>query len=143
MKKSLLLALLSLCVTLVCYALWQNENAKVVQTDVDLTHFSSTMIYAKVFDMLQSPESYEGKRVKMHGTFGVFEYEENGTPQQSFACLIQDATACCVQGVEFTLKDSISYPQDCPEPDSAITIAGTFHHSDADGLLLVNSEFLF
>ena len=37
--------------------------------DVDLTKLSSTMVYSEVYNMMSSPESYMGKRVRMKGSF--------------------------------------------------------------------------
>ena len=39
--------------------------------DVDLTMMSSTMVYAEVLNMQQSPKDYLGKIVKMRGPFNV------------------------------------------------------------------------
>ena len=70
-------------------------NTSDVQIDVDLTQLSSTMVYAEVYNMMTSPETYIGKIVKMDGTFAY--YHDKTTDQYYFACLIQDATACCSQ----------------------------------------------
>ena len=142
MKKSLFFALIALCVTLgLCFA--QKKSAATKSSfDVDLTRMSSTMVYAKVFNMLTQPEQYEGKTVRMRGNFDVFEYEENDTAHRTFACIIQDATACCAQGMVFALKGNPAYPQDYPERFAEITVTGTFHQEEEDGLskiLLVNS----
>jgi hypothetical protein len=72
--------------------------------------------------MMTEPENYIGKTVKMHGNFATQEY--NG--QRLYACIVQDATACCAQGLEFQLKDSYVYPDDYPEPGTEITVVGTF-----------------
>ncbi len=133
MKKSLIFALIALCITL-SLAFAQKKNTSKKSADVDLTRMSSTMIYAKVFDMLINPQNYEGKKVRMHGNFDVFEYEEGGMQHRSFACIVQDATACCAQGMEFELKGNPVYPQDYPARYAEITISGTFHQFEEDGL---------
>ena len=133
MKKTLLFAFIALCITLtLAYA--QKKTSAKKSADVDLTRMSSTMIYAKVFDMLINPQNYEGKKIRMHGIFDVFEYEEAGVKHRSFACIVQDATACCAQGMEFQLKGNPSYPQDYPARNAEITISGTFHQFEEDGL---------
>ncbi len=88
--------------------------------DVDLTKLSSVMVYSQVFDMTMYPDKYIGKTVKMQGTMASFEDEANG--ETYYACVIQDATACCQQGVEFVLADGYTYPEIYDE----ITVAGTF-----------------
>ena len=90
--------------------------------DVDLTTFSTTMVYSQVYQMLSEPESFCGKTVKMKGLYAVAE-----TPEQSYSvCIIQDATACCAQGMEFVLTDDYNFPDDYPSPNDEIVIAGTF-----------------
>lgn len=90
--------------------------------DFDLTVLGSTMVYAKVYDMMQYPSSYLGKTVRMRGQFAVAE----GRDRNYYACLIADATACCSQGIEFVLPASYRYPQDYPALGSEITVVGVF-----------------
>ena len=133
MKKSLVFAAIALCVTIsLCFA--QKKAVSKKSADVDLTKMSSTMVYAKVFDMMINPDTYEGKKVRMHGTFDVFEYEEFGKNHRSFACIVQDATACCAQGMEFVLKGQPSYPEGYPNRYAEITVSGIFHQFEEDGM---------
>ena len=90
--------------------------------DVDLTLLSSTMVYSEVYAMVYEPEQYLGKTVKMKGLFTT--QEANG--QRYFACVVQDATACCAQGLEFELAESRVFPDEYPEPGAEITVVGTF-----------------
>ena len=104
-------------------------------TFVDLTALSSTMVYAEVFAMMSSPEDYVGKTVKMQGIFSKGQLYAAGSLNDGgtvFACVIQDATACCAQGIPFELAGDHTYPQDYPELGDAITVVGTFeiHHQE-------------
>ncbi len=90
--------------------------------DVDLTQLSSTMVYSEVYAMATEPEQYIGKTVKMQGLFATQEY--NG--ERLYACIVQDATACCAQGLEFELAEKFVYPDDYPETGAEITVVGTF-----------------
>lgn len=104
-----------------------SENASLSNTDgidVDLTSLSSTMVYSEVYSMMYDPDSYIGKTVKMNGLFTV--YHDESTGNNYFACIIQDATACCSQGMEFVLTDDYAYPSDYPEVGSEITVTGVF-----------------
>lgn len=92
--------------------------------DVDLTKFSSTMVYSEVYNMMYTPDDYIGKTVKMNGQFAY--YEDPETKAQYFACIIADATACCSQGLEFILTGEHTYPTDYPELGAEITVTGTF-----------------
>ncbi|MBO5560377.1 MAG: hypothetical protein J6A07_01850, partial [Firmicutes bacterium] len=44
------------------------------------------------------------------------------TGEDYYACIIQDATACCAQGIEFRLPEGEAYP----EMGTEITVTGTF-----------------
>ncbi len=92
--------------------------------DVDLTVLSSTMVYSEVYNMLVSPADYIGKTVKMAGLFTFLSDESTGNIY--FACIIQDATACCAQGIEFVLTDDYTYSDDYPEVNEEICVIGTF-----------------
>ncbi len=75
-----------------------------VTIDVDLTTLSSTMVYAKVYDMtVTNPKQYLGKTVKAKGP-----YSPNGSYHY---VVIADATACCQQGIEFIWNGHSSYPK--------------------------------
>ncbi len=121
----------------------ENRNSDAV--DVDLTQLSSTMVYSEVYAMVYEPEQYIGKTVKMHGLFATQEY--NG--ERLYACIVQDATACCAQGLEFELAEELVYPDDYPEPGEEITVIGTFdtYKEEHDGnfyiyLVLRNARFV-
>lgn len=92
--------------------------------DVDLTVLSSTMVYSEVYNIVTNPDTYRGKTVKMKGLFNSF--HDDVTGQDYFACLIQDAAACCSKGIEFKTTDNYSYPEDYPKDGNEITIVGTF-----------------
>jgi uncharacterized lipoprotein NlpE involved in copper resistance len=113
--------------------------------DVDLTQLSSTMVYSEVYAMVYEPEQYIGKTVKMHGLFATQDY--NG--ERLYACIVQDATACCAQGLEFEMAEHLVYPDDYPEPGTEITVVGTFdsYKEEVDGnyyiyLVLRNARFV-
>lgn len=94
--------------------------------DIDLTALSSVMVYTQVYAMVSNPDEYIGKTVKMHGNFGY--YYEASVDTYYFGIIVQDATACCAQGIEFTLtdEDSLSFPEDYPEPGAEATVVGVF-----------------
>jgi len=96
--------------------------AESVNADVDLTVMSSTMVYSEVYNMMYTPEDYVGKVIKIQGQYAVSEAGGN----RYDLCVIQDATACCAQGMEFLLSDAYAYPGDYPEVGDEITVMGTF-----------------
>ncbi len=92
--------------------------------DIDLTQLSSTMVYSEVYNMMITPEDFIGKTVRMEGFFAMQHDDESGNDY--YACIIQDATACCSQGIEFVPPADMKYPDDFPELDSIITVSGVF-----------------
>ncbi len=139
MKK--LLLLISLC--LLCTACAGKKPAEELppviapqqqltadsSVDVDLSVLSSTMVYAEDNAMMTQPEDYVGKLVKMNGTFAVYVNSENG--RVYYACVIQDATACCAQGLEFVLADEEGDAY--PSVGSNLTVIGRYELYEEDG----------
>lgn len=100
--------------------------------DYDLTQMSSDMVYATVYQMMVTPEEYEGKTFRIDGNFYATYYE--ATKKYYFYCIIQDATACCAQGMEFIWDDgSHIYPDEYPEDNAEIVVEGTFEIYREDG----------
>ncbi len=94
------------------------------EIDVDLTSLSATMVYAEVYNMMCVPEDYIGKTIKMSGIY--FPYFSDETGRYYFSCIVQDATACCTQGIEFELNEDYTYPNDYPVAGDDITVIGQF-----------------
>ena len=95
--------------------------AETAAYDVDLLNYSSSMIYAEVFNMMNEPDDYVDKRVRMEGICATYQ-----TPDRVvYGCIIADATACCKQGMEFVLSDDYA-PEDYPAPGSDIVVSGVF-----------------
>lgn len=90
-----------------------------MDADLDLTQLSSTVVYAEVYNMLVTPESYTDKIVRMTGEYQ--EYTDEQTGELYHSCVIYDALACCQQGVEFVLTDG-----DYPEEGTTITVVGRY-----------------
>lgn len=100
--------------------------------DYDLTSMSSDMVYATVYQMMTNPDKYVGKVFKMNGTFYSSYYKS--TDKYYHYCIIQDATACCAQGMEFVWDDdSHVYPDDYPVENSNIVVTGVFETYREDG----------
>ena len=92
--------------------------------DIDLTQMSSTLVYSQVYDIMCDPDSYMGKTIKMAGIMNIA-YEPS-TEQYYFACFVQDASACCAQGIEFVLTDEYVFPDDYPDVGADICVVGWF-----------------
>lgn len=113
--------------------------------DVDLTSLSSTMVYAEVYNIMMNPNDYIGKTIKMRGPYVTSFYDQTG--MNYHYVLIEDAAACCQQGMEFKLPEDFAFPQDYPEVNTEIEVAGvfgsydeqdyTYYYLEAEGLSVI------
>ena len=101
-------------------------NAKAdPNVDIDMTVMNSDMVYATVYQMMSTPEQYVGMRVKVAGTYYAGQDEESKIYYHFV--LINDALACCQQGLEFVWDDgSHVYPDEYPAENSDVEVVGTF-----------------
>ena len=98
------------------------------QTIIKIDNANYTNILKDVHDNL---DKYIGKTIKMNGTCSL--YQDPDTQKLYYACIIQDATQCCSQGLVFELEDSKYTSDDYPNPDDEITVQGTFSTYMEDG----------
>lgn len=127
----------------------KSQASRDEKIDIDLTRLSSTLVYSEVYNMMKSPSKYIEKRVKMKGKFALYnatDSDGNQIPEQIyFACVIDDATSCCQQGLEFVLASDHKYPEDYPKIGSEITVVGkfqTYMEGTQQFCHLVNSEII-
>ena len=99
--------------------------------DVDLTVMSSTMVYAEVYNIMANPGEYMGKTIKMSGLYYASYYDE--TDLYYHYVIVEDATACCAQGLEFIWDGEHAYPDDYPDEQANIEVAGVFGSYDELG----------
>lgn len=112
--------------------LGENYTYQKDEIDIDLTTMSSDMVYASIYQMMTEPSSFEGNVIKMKGNYAANWYE----PTNSYihCVIIQDATACCAQGMEFVWGDgNHKYPDDYPKIDEEITVIGVFETYKDEG----------
>ncbi|MCL1798368.1 MAG: hypothetical protein FWG23_01310 [Eggerthellaceae bacterium] len=98
---------------------------------IDLTKMSSTMVYAEVSNIMANPDDYIGKTVRMSGLYYV---EAGAEPGKNYHyVVIEDAAACCRQGLEFIWNGDHAYPKDYPKEQARIEIVGVFGSYDELG----------
>ena len=110
--------------------------------ELDLTEMSSTMVYAEVSNMVNTPDKYLGKTVKIKGSFDVF--TDPNTKKYYYSCMVKDATACCANGIEFAPQKDLKYPDDFPNVGMPVTVGGTFEtykEGETTYLRLKNAQF--
>ena len=102
------------------------------EVNYDLTEMDGNMVYAIVWQLMRNPNEYIGKTFKIKGNYYVTWYEP--TQQYYHYVLIQDATACCAQGLEFVWGDGNHiYPDEYPEDGTVVEILGEFETYQEEG----------
>ena len=92
----------------------------------DLTKMSGTVVFALVNRMVTEPAKFQGKHIKMKGIFSSYYDEE--MERRFYGCVIQDALACCSQGLAFELAKPRKYPEQYPAEGDAIIVEGDFDY---------------
>lgn len=101
--------------------------------DVDLTKMSSVMVYSEVYNIMMKPDDYLGKIIKIGGPYYASYWEETGNYYHYV--IIEDATACCTEGLEFIWDGGThTFPDEYPEDYAAVEIVGTFGMYEEEGM---------
>ena len=103
------------------------------KVDYDLTQMNSDMVYSTIYNMLNTPEDYLGKIVKVKGTMATFHDEQ--TDQYYYSCVIADAMACCSQGLEFIWGDGTHEPSEYPEDGADLVVTGVFETYEENNVM--------
>ena len=96
--------------------------------DVDLSNESATMAYTEMYVMVQSPEEYLGKEIKIKGQYMKLKPDKSG--KQLYGIFVYDTACCCQVGIEFCPKDKKSL--DGVKTGDTLTVAGTFTTYEED-----------
>lgn len=105
--------------------------------DIDLTQFSSSMVYAIVYQMVFYPEDFVGLTIHMEGKFFIWENPETG--REYYSTIVEDALACCQQGLEFILAEG-----EYPALDTPIAVTGElelYEEYGYENIRLINARF--
>ena len=101
----------------------ESSTDKDGSVDVDLTALNSTMVYGEIYNILTNANKYKGKTIKMNGPYYAY-CNEKGIYQHLI--IIEDASACCQQGLEFRWNGEHIYPDDYPEDNARVEVTGVF-----------------
>ena len=129
LKRAALAA--AICAAALCLcACRQRQGAAKAEVDIDLSGVSPTIAYAQVCDIYAEPWDYVDKVISIRGTPDFYidaKGEERGL------VMVQDATACCGQGVEYVCGSSygVVYPED--EGEEVIVTGRLEQYQEEDG----------
>ncbi|MBO4471611.1 MAG: hypothetical protein J5841_07630 [Clostridia bacterium] len=90
--------------------------------DLDLSKMSSTVVYAEINNIQYDPTQYLGKVIRLRGLYAF--HREPSTDMVYYACVVPDATACCMQGMEFVPAAEPQDPDRFLEDSADITVTG-------------------
>ena len=92
--------------------------------DLDISKLSSMLVYSQVVSMLDAPDQYLDKTIKIKGQYYALYYE----PMQQYChyVVVGDASMCCQAGIEFIWNGDHTHPDDYPEEQKTIEIVGLF-----------------
>ena len=106
--------------------------AQAQKVDLDLTALSSTMVYAEVYDIVGDPAAHVGQTIRIRGPYYATSDAALGT-HYSFV-VVEDATACCQQGIEVVLNGEHVWPDDYPQNDQQVEVTGTYGSYQEEGI---------
>lgn len=142
LMKKRLTVFLALCLALVSLSAAIAETAsEPLQVDLDLSQMSGTIVYAEVYNLMYDPAPYLGKILRIRGYYSFF--RDPVTDSVYYACVIPDATACCMQGIEFVPAEEPADPDHYLEDSADLTVTGRLEMYDDNGvsyLHLVNAD---
>ena len=75
-----------------------------------------------MYNIQFDPGQYLGKVIRMRGLYSFF--REPSTGVVYYACVVPDATACCMQGMEFVPAVEPEDPDHFLEDSADITVTG-------------------
>lgn len=103
---------------------FEEISAPKTDVEIDLSKMNADLAYAFIFQLVVEPEKYEGKTIRMTGTFETF-YDNEPLGRHDY-CIITDVLACCAQGLEFESAKIAGI-----EPGQKITVSGKLNLRDA------------
>ena len=141
MKNRLALLLVLFLILGSLSAVFAETASEPLQVDLDLSKMSGTIVYAEVYNLMYDPAPYLGKVLRIRGYYSFF--RDPVTDSVYYACVIPDATACCMQGIEFVPAEEPADPDHYQEDSADLTITGRLEMYDDNGvsyLHLVNAD---
>ena len=98
--------------------------------DVDLTNASAAVVLSQVNNMYVEPWNYNGSVIRIRGNLNFY---ADTAGQEICMVMVQDATACCGQGLEFICKQDETGGSYYPNAGDEVVVTGRFEIYQNDG----------
>ena len=133
MKRSVILLMCAICIFVSgCSGGGETSDADVPkQIDIDLSEMSNVLAYSQISSILDSPDDYLDKTIRINGQYLASFYEE--TDSYYHFVVVADSSLCCQYYLEFELSGESAYPNDYPEENANIEVVGVFARYDELG----------
>ena len=100
------------------------EVSNELKIDIDMTNFSITILFALLQNLVNYPDDYIGKVIKIKGDFKS--WKDETTNEDVYLINISDEAACCSAEIQIVFdKDSFDISQ-LPDVGDEITVIGRF-----------------
>ena len=92
--------------------------------DLDISQLNNMLVYSQVVSILDDPDKYLEKTIKIKGQYNSLYYE----PIQKYChyVVVGDASLCCQAGIEFIWTGDHTHPDDYPADKKIIEVVGLF-----------------
>ena len=85
--------------------------------------------------MYVEPWNYLDAVIRIRGTLDFY---VKSSGQECSMVMVQDATACCGQGLEFVRKNDGIYSNSCPDYGQEVVVTGRFEIYQEDGASFIH-----
>lgn len=109
-----------------------HEPEEVLNQDdvLDLTELDPAALAERLTAIVDAPEEYTGRRIRIYGLLQVYEW--NGRTLCS--AFVGDVTCSCGISMEFNRAGDYVYPDDYPPDGSVVYVEGTFERYEEEGV---------
>ncbi len=118
----------------------KESNESLDDIDYDLRTMSETMVYSHIFDLMLNPTEYENTRFIINGS--LEEKLDLNTGETFYVIFIEDAAACCVQGLEVVFPEDVSIPIFLPQTVNLQGTIGVYEFNNSDFAFVNAEEFI-
>ena len=111
----------------------ENNPGKSLDIDVDIAGLSLLVVHGEVNKILNNPDSYAGKRIRMSGPY--YHISPQGSSARYHFVAVEIADDCCIRGLEFIWEGGDAFPDGYPQDWADIEVTGVYNSYEEDGMV--------